>query len=306
MIGALLALLLVQEPPPPPPVHARYGPLTQCLGGYAVTASTSDAILAMDGGVTLFSETGGFNIRIDDGDPYRSQQRRADIELAGLGQLIRYQRTYYPGSAPEISTTYLIPARDGHPAMLVQSGGFDGTERDLAVLGRITRVAGEQGCGNFRNPAYPGETPDAELWQPASTPGPFYRCQNGIGFPVLIGEALQSAWYGTIDGPAVRLSVPDPRWSRLGPIHLVVHGPPEAPIGTGAVAASYRHAIENWSDGPNFMLVPPRQASERHGPNQSFRHLIRIAYPPGQEAAAQAFANRIEFVERTDPRCHTD
>ena len=304
MIAPLVALLLLQEPPPPPVTHSRYGPLTQCLGGYAVTAGASEAILAMEGGITLMTDADAFHLHIDEGDPYRSQQQRTDIEAPTLGNVIRYQRSY-GASTPDRLTTYLIPSSAGHPAMTVNSGGFDGSARDLRILGRIARIEGEQGCGNFRGPAFPGETPQAALWRPFSTPGPFYRCQNGVGFPVLSGEALQIAWYDDYDGPSVRLSSPNPV-VRLDPIHLVVHGPIDTANGAGPVATAYRPRVETMSDGPNVLLMPPRAASERRGPDQRYRRLIRIAFAPGQDAAARALAGRIEFVARSDPRCLGD
>ena len=304
MIVQFLALLLLQEPPPPPPppIHSRYGPLTQCLNSYAVTATAAEAVGVMGDGFSVFSDTAPLSLEIDPGDPYRARQRHDQIDTPNLGRLDRYQQSYDGRNV----VTYLIPPRDGGHGTLVYSSGFDGSNRDLAILGRIARVEGPQACGDFRAPVYPGETPEALLWRSSSTPGPSFHCQNGIGFPVLAGEALQAARQDDSDGPSVRLSSPNPQLSYLDPVHLVVRGPMDTVNGTGAVAAAYRPRTETMSDGDNVILMPPRTDSERHGPDNRYRRRIRIAYPPGQEAAARAFANRIEFVARSDPRCHGD
>lgn len=302
MIAWLATLFLMQEPPPPPAAHARYGPLTQCLSGYSVTASEAEAIVAFERGVSLFTDNGGgFNIQVDDGDPYRSRQEQTSVETPNLGRVIRLQRTYATG--PE--TTYLIPSGDGRPAMLVHSGSFDGTQRDLGLLARIVRIDREQGCGPFRAPAYPGETPDAERWRPSATPGPFFHCQNGIGFPVLAAEAIQSGWWRTEEGQPLRISLPNPIAPALDPIHLVLRGPIDPVTGTGAVAARFRPRLERMSDGPAILLMPPLTEPIRYGQDPRYRHWIEIDYPSGQEVAARAFAARIEFVDSADSRCRT-
>ena len=296
----LLVALLLMDAPPPPATHARYGPLTQCLSGYALTATATEGILATDGAIALNNETDGLAISIDQGDPYRSPKQATELEVPNLGHLLRFQRD--EGDRPHLTTTYLIPSADGRPALLVRSRHFDGTEHDLNILARISRIEDEHDCGSFRAPAYPGDTPEALLWHPSSTPGPLFLCRNGVGFPILAGEAVQSPWWDD-DRPSIRISSPNPNMRGLEPIHLVFHGPMDSVSGAGAVAVTYRSRLEPWFDGPSLLLMPPRTDSDRHGRDESYRRLIVITYPPGQEAAARAFVARILFVPATDPRC---
>ena len=283
--------------PPPPPPHARYGPLTQCLNGYAFTASATEAVFAMRDGVTLVSETGGLNLSIDRGDPYRKQAERTELAVPHLGQIARYHRTY-TSSPPD--TFYLLPGVEGEPTTMVSSREFNGTDTDLAILGRISRVDEQRACGDFRSPDFPGENPDARWWKPTVSAGPLYRCQNGVGFAVLMGESVQSSWPMFGSEPAARL--------RSGNTQLIVRGPIESSAASlqGFVAATYRQAVVDWSGRPVLLLSPSDLAPDRYGHYENSTRWVRIEFSADAESEARALASRLEFVEATDPRCRAN
>lgn len=303
-MNSLIAGLLLLLAPPPPAAHARYGPLTQCLNGFAVTATGSESIVAMEGGFTLASQAGGFHIHLGDDGYHRAQEQASDVEVAGLGRLVRYQGG--GGTATEATTTYLIPGAGGRPSMLVNSTDFDGSPHDLVILGRLSRVRSDDECGNFEAPAYPGESLEAGRWLPDARPGPFFLCRNGIGFPILAGEAVQATLWRRLDDPALRISLPNPIAAGLEPVHLLLHGPREPVSGTGTVTASFRPQLERMNDGLAILLMPPLTERISYGQDPRFTHWIEIDYPQGQEAIARAFAARMLFVANDDPRCGAD
>jgi hypothetical protein len=286
---------------PPPRTHARYGPLTQCLNGYAFSASSTETVLVLEytfgESISLLNDVGVLNLSIDVGDPYRWQAERTEIEAPLLGRIDRYRRTY-TASPPEVF--YVLPAVDGKRPIMVRATTFNETNADLAILGRISRIDGDRGCGDFRSPDFPGENPDARRWNPTVSAGPLYQCLNGVGFALLAGEAIQSAWPTSYPQPAARVSADGTR--------LIVQGPkePRAELLEGSVAAHYRLEQHNWSGQPILLLRPPDSALDRYGHDPTHTRWIRIEFPAGAESQAREFASRLEFVEMTDPRCQTN
>jgi len=290
---ALLPAPARSTAPPPPPPHARYGPLVQCLGGYAVAVAPSEAIYAMQDGISLVTPAYLINLSLDDRDPYRKQSRTGEFEDPRLGRIVRYVR----GSGDERRIENRLAPAEGERAVIVRSR----VEEEQTALARIARASPERSeCGDFIAPDFPGEDPDALWWAPTLIPGPVYRCQNGMGFAVLMGESVQSSWPMFGSEPAARLRSSNTEFNVRGPIVTL------AASLQGIVAATYRRAVVDWSGRPVLLLRPPDSAPDRYGRDESYTHWIRIEFSAGAESEAHAFASRLEFVEMTDPRCQTD
>jgi len=294
-------------PPPPPPIHARYGPLTQCLAGYAIAAGADEAIVAMEDGIAVVGDRDSLQLAIDRGYSDRAQAPATMIEIAALGSVTRYALVHR-GSPPDQQFEYLLPARFGGRPVLAASRQFDGGDRDLALLGRISRVDPQGGsCGAFAAPDFAGEAAAASYWRPATAPGPAYHCQNGIGYEVRAGEALQLQWrtLAAVMIPASRLL--------SGGVRLTVEGPVTRRDATTSVPLSrYRRSIDLWSGNRLILALLPPQEAMSHAARmrllaeQRYTDGILIEFPFRGEAAARAFATRLEFVDRADPRCLSD
>jgi hypothetical protein len=299
-----LALMIVATPPAratppsPPDPPARYGPLVQCLNGYAVMVAADEAVFAWPDGFTLWGERESFAFTIEDRDPYRAQAERVAVDLPGVGTIARLSRRSPQGEVYQLE--YRIPGRGGAQDLLARSASFNGTTADLAILARI-RPAGPTECGTFATPDFPGADPDALYWAPALTRGPLYRCEGRVGYALLAGEAMRRPWSIRAGHIPSRAVLPD--------AHLAVHGPYRVPPAfTGPVAAGYRISVEKLDYyGPHLLLSPPAPLLRRQRPRANRGdYEMRIAFAPGGEAAARAFASRLEFVESGDPRCHAD
>jgi len=307
-IAGLCALTMIAPlpsdalPPPPPPVHARYGPLMQCLDGYAIAASASEAMFSTPDGMSLVGDREGMSLSREVIDPHRLQV--AVIDVAHLGRVTRFERLYrHPAKRIE----YLLPARFGGPEMLARSLQFDGSNRDFAILRRISRVEPQsESCRTFAAPDFHGEDLDALYWSPATVAGPVYRCQNGIGYHVREGETVQLQWRPLV--PATIAS------SRLitGGVRLTVDGPITRRDATTSVPLSrYRRSVGIWAGRSILTLAPPQAALSRAAwrrlpPERRYGDGINIEFPAGNEAAARTFATRLEFVDRADPRCRAE
>jgi hypothetical protein len=286
--------------PPPLPSYSRYGPVTQCLNGYRVEV-TGDEAVTLDQGVMVLNDE--FRLFLD---PERTSRPESDrpvaVEVPGLGQAQRYRVAANRGRVSLYTgdrdiTEYVLPANGGG-AVLVRSDRFDGSARDLELLARVAAVdpARDQ-CGTFAPPDYAGRSFAALYWSPVRHPGPGFHCQQGIGYPVAAGESTQRPWLQTnaqsdlhlADGVALGLRGPtDParRYRRT----------------RGPIEAGYELSTRELSaEVHELLLIVPESRRGRDEP----AHLQQIAiqYAPGQEAAAQAFARRLEFVGRNDRRC---
>lgn len=298
-----VALAVIAAPParalPPPPADppARYGPVVQCVGGYAVTVAPDETVLLWGDGFSMMGgrDTFGLIPERQDPDPYRAQAERVALDLPGVGTITRLSRRSHQGEVYQ--REYLIPGRDGAPDLLARSGSFNGTAADLAVLARI-RPAVPAECGTFTAPDFPGADPDALRWAPALAEGPLFHCEGRVGYPLRAGEGMRRPWpvsIGHLPSRAV-----------LGESHMAVYGPYRAPTGfAGPVAAGYQMTVEkNFYHGPHLLLSPPAPLLRRQQPRERRENYeIRIAFEPGGEAAARQFARRLEFVPAGDPRC---
>jgi hypothetical protein len=296
-----LALAVIAIPParaqPPPPADpaARYGPLVQCVGGYAVTVAPDEAVLLWDDGFSLMGGHDTFALASEDPDPYRARAERVALDLPGVGTITRLSRRSPQGEIYQ--REYLIPGRDGARDLVARSAAFNGTAGDLAVLARI-RPAASAACGTFTAPDFPGADPDALRWAPALAEGPLFHCEGRVGYALRAGEGMRRPWPASEGHLPSRAVLPD--------AHLAVYGPYRAPTGfAGPVAAGYRISVEkNLYHGPHLLLSPPAPLLRRQRPRAVREdYEIRIAFEPGGEEAARQFASRLEFVATAKPRC---
>lgn len=298
-------LLALAETPSPPRTHARYGPLTQCLDGYALSAGASEAISVAENDIAVTNDRFGMSLNRESGDPDRSRAQASEIEIESLGRVTRYENVRY-GSAL-IRAEYLLPARFGSAPLVVRSHQFDGSERDLAMLGRVSRVEPQnQACLVFAAPDFHGEDVDALYWSPFTVAGPVYRCQNGIGYRVRAGEAIQLQWRLVMPWtiPLSRVTSDGTRLTWDGPITY-------RNASTSVPLSRYRRSVGLWSGRWILSLSPPQAQMSRAELNRLPRERrygdgVQIEFPAGKEAAARAFATRLEFVDIADPRCLSD
>lgn len=293
---ALLAMLASSTapatPPPPPPPHARYGPLTQCLGGYAVTVAPSEAIYVMDGGISLVTQDYLINLSLELPDPFRGPPT-SEFDHPLLGRIARYETGQGEGRRIENR----LPPIEGGRAVVVRSSVG---EEQIALTRVIRADAGRVECGTFTAPDFPGEHPDALYWAPLLIPGPLYRCERRIGYALREGEGMRAPW---------------PTWAHDKPsrvvlrtAHLAIHGPYRTPSGfVGPIAAGYRMSV-GYDDyrGPYLYLSPPRSFLRRQPRNERYDYDFRIEFAPGGEFAARQFATRLEFVDSGEPRCNAN
>jgi hypothetical protein len=291
--GHLAVILGLASPalavPPPPIPHARYGPVTQCLGGYAFAVGPSEAILVFNEGMSLVTPDYLINLSLEQPDPYRQWKPVAEFDDPRLGHIVRYQW----GEGEHARIENRLPRLAGEPTVIVRSS----VAQERTAFTRI-EVAGRRGieCGNFNGPEFPGEESDARSWAPRYIPGPLYGCEQRVGYELQPGEGVREPW---------------PHWSDYTPrrvvlrdANLTVHGPYRAPEGfAGPVAAGYRMSVQARYDGPVLFLSPPRSFLRRQPREERPDYVFRIEFNRGDEAAAREFATRLEFVESDDPRC---
>ena len=185
------------------PTRSYYGPLRACHPLFAFDVRAGEGYL----------DSGGEHI-LRFGDHYLSAGRRwflADpiyrdivrplgtLELPGVGTLERIALS--SRSAPGTAIVYLYDTRDGgpFPRMEIRSDAFDGSARDVALLGRI--MFGEAGRGMCA--AVPQELrarPEREdadaFWvRPDRPAGPLTLCWAGLAFDVRAGERAIRFWH---------------------------------------------------------------------------------------------------------------
>ena len=306
--GVLLSLLLAVEAtavPPPPPSFSRYGPIVQCTDGYQVSASNSEAI-RLQFGMLLVSDE--FRIFLNPGPAAQIPRgaRLSEINVPHLGTITRVLVPAHRGvpgmsdPAPARFEYRLPPVGEGRPVRL-WSDRFDGSERDLDLLARITRVdPGAGACGQFDAPDYPGADPDAEYWSSTLHSGRSYLCLDKVGFAVRDGESLQFPW--RFDGNFRR-------WTRVVSPEgrLFVQAPERVPAGTESGTprnSGYLETVQSRPDGTLALIMAPADREGRPlSPGESFGSQILIDFEPGGEAAARELAGRLEFIRPNDPRC---
>ncbi len=125
--------------------------------------------------------------------------------------------------------------------------------------------------------------------------GPAYRCQNGIGYAVNLGERLRLYWGPKPDTGVSEIYRGERRFGVRGPIDPAK----KLGRGKGLIAAGYtvgKRVIS--SDSSELILSPPDNSTDR-----PFLREIYIPHRNVDEAKARAFAERLEFVGAKDARC---
>lgn len=300
LIGLMFAIAVAAPAPaipPPLPVHAAYGPLVQCFAGYRIAVSGAEAVVL---GTGLVVNSGNSFFALDAEPAARPAGDKATtLEVPGIGTVGRYvvpsgrQRPGLRDAGP--TTEYVLPPIGGAGAVLVRSPRFDGGSGDLATLARIG-PAGDD-CGTFGPPDYAGASAEALYWSPVRHDGPAFHCLNGIGFAVAAGEQYQRMW--SDEGTRARLHGP------AGEFALDVPPLPDRVRRKGGpVAAGFAQSVREDAAESHVLLLqaaPPRRGWSAENPEWASR--LSIRYRPGTEAAAQAFAARLQFVDSDDRRC---
>lgn len=121
------------------------------------------------------------------------------LDLPGVGRLERIALS--SGNAPERTIVYLYDTHDRgpFPKMEIKSDAFDGSDRDLAPLGRF--VFGERAramCADIPEALRPSrerEVADAFWVRPDRPQGPLTLCWAGLALDLRAGEALIPFWH---------------------------------------------------------------------------------------------------------------
>lgn len=206
-IAALLAGLAAAAPAPPaaaslpPPIIPKdyYGPIRACGQGFAFDALEGEAYGEAGGGDVLRLPGGGLLLEswIYTGiDVSRAVTSLGAVELADGVRLTRI-RTDWGDRPPEILYHY-DRGSGPFPILSVRSSRFDGSEGDLALLGRIAfGKAAEALCTSVPQALRP--TPERNTWDAASYAprirrGPLTICLAGLAFDIAADESALLPW----------------------------------------------------------------------------------------------------------------
>lgn len=299
------------------PTRSYYGPVRACHPLFALDVRAGEAYL----------DSGGEHI-LRFGDHYLSAGRRwflADpiyrdivrplgtIELPGVGTLERIALS--SRNAPGATIVYLYDTRDGgpFPRMEIRSDAFDGSARDVALLGRIMfGEAGRAMCASVPEElrARPErEDADAFWVRPDRPAGPLTLCWAGLAYDVRAGESAIRFWH--------------PEWQLFGAAsgatRVTISGSfaslrdPAGRIFSGSLAAS--PAFEVRAAGQAPALPPAMRSGEGSVP--VFARLLRrlhLPHPDLQPVGGVAFAfsgpatpaDIAAFIARLRPRTAGD
>jgi hypothetical protein len=186
--------------PDPPESHDYYGPVRACGEGYAFDAREGEAFSDVGATHALFFPGGMLFLEswIYGGvDMSKAAEPLGSVALPGGAHLTRLRVTW-PDRAPEI--VYHYDRKTGPlPIVAIHSNRFDGSARDLALLGRIAFGPAAKGlCASIpeRLRLSPQrDDPDAEIFDPRRRPGPLTICFAGLAFDVRASEAALLPWF---------------------------------------------------------------------------------------------------------------
>lgn len=341
-IGALaLAPGIVAPPvraiPPPPREESRFGPVTQCIAGYRVKAVSAEEVSVGNQPPAMVGDpvslrTRAFLVKLSALTAY-SPPSWTPVALAGLGTIERGVIIPPPldrgtpqmpiSRSPEAERlltqpiiVYRLPVQGANPQLFATSYQFKGDDSDLAILSRIAPVnPTEDTCGEFGPPDFANRGDQTIETALGFIEGPVYRCQNGIGFPVLPGEKLMRGWglpqntgSSILYTGGARLSVTgfdDPgifSQLRAQGIRFKYQRPTPAKMrgrGNKLLAADYVASLESHRTGYTELVLSPR----RNNPSWPWLLQIHVQFADGNEAQARALAERLEVIEMNDPRC---
>jgi hypothetical protein len=310
-LAAIIACLAAPMAPAPAVAQttpaADYGPVTACIGGYALAAREAEAVILMApyGGLTLMNDSLGSLEAIPDAGPDDRRFKVSSMTIAGPGLVRRYdyptQAAFRAGIPGEVvgyteqrHTEYVLPAVGGAPPLRITSSGFTGGVGDRAVLQRFSARSEATRCDPLKGDPDGKWVQDVTRWSPVRLPGPAFICRNGLGFAILADEHLTHTWAAGPDG------VSFPRITGTG-YEVSIFGArvPQGrgkPMG-GLLAMGYR--VDRTATGAT--LWPP--AAYPRDPNDN--GLVYINAAGLDDAALTRVLQRLEYVRATDRRCRT-
>ena len=298
---ATISVAPAQAIPPPPPQHSRYGPVTFCGVGYRIDVGQDEAVGYSQPGYA-FLQTDDYFLGVNQivGPP--SGARTQILTVPGIGRVLRYRVFEYPGNRPR-GWKYEVPA-PGSPSGRISIGSdqFNGTTQDFEALTRVHTGSEANGCAvpSAQDPDFAAaENGPAEGWAPARMPGPAFHCQNGIGFEIREGEALQLPWRHQAWSAFISAL-------KVGDLDINISGPSvRLRGGRGAVfapphQAQIRRMVLSESES-SFLVVISRPDLD---PDDRVERQIVVSFAerPSSDVAL-SFLHRLQFVGADDPRC---
>lgn len=261
-------------------LRAGYGPLTLCIGEYAVdiregeaglmrsrgSATEADSVSIIGAHGTLYA---GIASRFEDDDaPARTRAIRLSSGLAATRRDARAHSGYRAGIPGEVVYTtfsahrdYQLPLTTQGLFLMVSAEAFNRRSDtvDRALLARIhPRHAVPPGANCARPPLADSDNP---AWQrdPRRWEGPQTLCSNDMSIMLLSGESLQYGWPTdqTADGIRVwHVRVP------TGEVHIIGGAPGwgRVPVGT---LLDHGWTLRQSEPG-STMLVPSPELRQRY------------------------------------------
>jgi hypothetical protein len=188
-------------PPALPDYHYYYGPGRACGAHYAFDVAVGEGFEQSGLAPSLYFPGGGMSFEgwIYSGPEYRDiVDRLGTFDLPGGVRLERIR--HGSRSSPRVEILYLYDsgARSPFPILSIRSNMFDGSARDLELLGRIRfGEAARAICANTPEALRPTperENPDAAWLDPRVHAGPLTLCMAGVALDLRAGEAAQLPW----------------------------------------------------------------------------------------------------------------
>lgn len=283
-------------------VSGDYGPANVCVGGYAFSARASEGLLLLNGQLrVLADDPAGLSVTPDEGADDGRKVTVSTLKVAGLGTVRRYvyptQDSYRAGIPGEMvgyretrHTDYILPAVHGGPAVRVESAAFTGGGGDIAILRRFSPRTAASRCDPLRADPDGTRLQEVTQWSPASTPGPAFVCQSGIGLAVRADETVGHTWLA-MGGRYLRITGPGYRFAIFGGRIPQAMGKPKG----GLLAMGYR--VEARDGGAT--LFPPAS----YPADMNDNGLVYVNAAGLDETALTAMLRRLEYVGQRDGRC---
>lgn len=305
---ALPTAVAAQSPATYGNVRASYGPLTACIGGYALSVRAGEgvsAILGPDGDAVrmLIRTEGGELLRIGwPGDEQGVAAHRRPIRLASGVAARRFDfaaaagfRDGIPGEAVGFESPahreYELSATGDRPALRVTSAHFASPHpaRDRAILDRIGPRAGAA-CAELASSDRPDHLPTADVLSPRRVTGPAQICHGGIAFALVADERINLTWpaHGVRD---LLITLPD------GMLRL---------SGRQDRRSAPRRRTPIRDAGMDFLPYPQGSGGviqSRQRDRAGFVRQIYVGYAGAGEAAVNRLMDRMALAARGEKAC---
>lgn len=311
--GAALALLGASlAPAQAQPVlenRASYGPVTACIGSYAIAVREGEAVSAF---VDANGEAERLILLTDDvqrfvaslgppaGFAAELPADESDVVLphgiAALRIAYRDWAGYRPGLPGEAvhavipaHRAYVLPGAGKAQPLTLNGTALAGQGDDSELLGRVAPRAGAS-CATLDSPAAPGAVPSAAIWRPATLVGPVTVCSDGARIEVPAGFRLRRSW----DTPALLLLMGDGQAFRFGAFWLSDRTPPggsfrDLGFRLGEHGATY-----------SSFLAPAGLPSDGNVPSY-----IGVSHQNATREQVEALVDRMSFAGKRTEECDT-